>query len=863
MISTRVALHRAAFAVLVVILAAVAFGASVARSASGNAVIVKAPNGRAGGSTAAKQGADQGEDQGENVGQNASGTGLFGSVMVRARNSIRSGDGRGGDGGDATVTFENHVYVTCNGGQGSLLVPVEQVSVTAGAGGNGGISGRGQGSDQGEDQGENIGQSASAGTAITQTSVGASNFIGSGDVRGGRGGGVHIAYDNETSCGAPASLPGDSQTPTTTDSAGNTSVTFVRSASCGSTLSNTPFVITAGRGGSGGRTGTGQGSDQGEDQGENIGQFASGAARMGATNINAVNSLSSNDVSGSDGASVSVTFENYIDLTCATSAGSAAQTPTAPVAAIAGNGGRGGETGEGQGADQGEDQGENVGQFSTALVGIAPVSITAVNSIVSGAANGGPGGKVSITYSDSTACASSANPIATVDERVAANAGTGGAGGSSGASQGSDQGEDQGENIAQSASGPGRLGSVLVRARNSNTSGAAIGGAGGAVSVTYAPAVCASGLSPAATIDERVAANAGNGGRGGATGTAQGADQGEDQGENIAQLLRGMSGTGQTTVMAINRNLARAAGGGGGGGVIVTYTPAECQSTFNPLALPNLQVEAVVGSGGASGKSGSGQGSDQGEDQGENIRQLASGRSGAGRTTIRAEGKNTSGHADAGNNGTAVINGCGAMPAPTVPVQPRSGLSAVPRRAHIAHTGGSVDPDIRICRGTFSGRTIDVIVPGGQVCRLTSSARVSHNVEVRPGGALSDQGANIGHDLFAYQAVGIHVRGGSIGHNVMIDFLRGANLSGGNAICGASAHHDLLVEQSDPTAGVTVIGGGANCRGNRVGHDLIVAGNQGGASVSNNTAAHDTTCHANRPLHGRGNRAAHLNSCLG
>ena len=403
---------------------------------------IVARDGRSGGIVGFEQGADQGEDQGENIGQFATGQGNLGPTQVWARNRIRAGFARGGHGGGVTVTYDNHVYTACDGTAGPYVFAVEPVDIWAGSGGLGGASGGnrkdilgGQGSDQAEDQGENIGQFAKRHIRIGPTTVGAHNRNVARSTRGGDGGNVRIAFNTDTHCGAPPSgvrVDGVA-TATNVDAAGNVGVAFTTFTDCvtGTSLADTPITIRAGSGGAGGSSGTGQGSDQAEDQGENIGQFATGSAFGGPTVVSAPNNiLIAPDADGRPGAAVSVTFENYIS--CQSASGDpGTSSATAPVVVHAGDGGAGGITGRGQGSDQAEDQGENVGQFASGHARIDWTRVRGLNHNIAGNANGGSGGNVLITYNDQTECSASM-PAVTVDERVSAHAGAGGAGGNSG-----------------------------------------------------------------------------------------------------------------------------------------------------------------------------------------------------------------------------------------------------------------------------------------------------------------------------------------------------------------------------------------------------------------------------------------------
>ncbi|HEY2948010.1 MAG TPA: hypothetical protein VGJ53_06365 [Micromonosporaceae bacterium] len=809
---------------------------------------IRSANGPAGGKTSAAQGSDQGEDQGENLHQYGLGRFRIAPTLVKAENSIESGNADGGAGGSVTAIFNNVVSTHCVLGATTALVSPLPVVIRSGDGGEGGVTGAGQGTDQGEDQGENVGQRARGGAGVAATTVTAINRITSGLARGGDGGNVDIVFNQYTQCvGAPPvqTPPPPSATGVQRDAGGNIVASFVTRTSCES-AARQPIVIQAGNGGRGGTTGSQQGTDQGEDQGENIGQFAAGSSHAGPTSVIGRNFLASPDANGGAGRSITVRFHNYIDASCGSGGPSSA---SAPIVVRTGKGGTGGHSGTGQGSDQAEDQGENIGQFAAGSTIVGPVKVTALNSIVSGTVDGGAGGKVTITYNDFGMCAPGTVAGAASDERVSAAAGGGGAGGLSGRDQGADQAEDQGENIGQFARDRAYLGRIRVSASNLNRSASANGGTGGGVSVTFHAGGCAAAI---AAPNEGVLGSAGDGGRGGETGRGQGSDQAEDQGENIAKNASGRARFGRTIVRAVNRNISGDAHGGNGGDIDVASGSCSAEGT-------DPRVAATAGSGGSGGSSGRGQGADQAEDQGENIGLRA--RSNGGATSVFADNRNVAGQVGAGRLGQVRASECpvtaravrvsaAAAAAPTSYVTNEAGPRAVP----------PVDPDLKICRGAFRRTIPNLEVPRGAVCRLVG-ATILHDLDVDQGGTLIASGITVGHDINADHPAGLHIIGGSVGHSLVVEGLTGKPRGAQNAICGVSVGHNLLVGDSTAAAG-TVIVGGSGCRGNRVGHDLQAYGNAD-VAVGNNRTGHDVTCAFNRRLTGRDNRAAHINSCAG
>jgi hypothetical protein len=828
----RTLIALAALAILVIVAGAASARVPAVASAP---IVTRAPDGQPGKSTGTDQGSDQGEDQGENISQYARGTKKVGPTTVEATNQTTAGSAHGGDGGSITATFENHIVTTC-GTPAPHIVPLpETAQLTAGAGGRGGSSGAGQGADQGEDQGENIGQHAFLTADVSPSSVTANNTNTSGDARGGMGGSITLTFHNITTCVPAGTVPQHVQPAppvVTRDAQGNIRAVYSAATTCDGSAPQA-YDLRAGNGGAAGSSASDQGSDQGEDQGENIGQYSSGGTRGGPTHVRAKNTLTSGAADGAPGASINVTFDNSIDLTCAQA--NVSLGPTAPVVAVGGKGGAGGSSGNGQGSDQGEDQGENIGKDAKDGARIGRVAVVAHNLNVSGDASGGAGGGVIVTYNDEGTC--SATPATQLDERFTGTAGSGGPGGASGTDQGSDQGEDQGENIGQFALGRVYIGNVGVYASNTNRAGVAHGGDGGKVEVGYRAGSCSP---PAGSRSETATAAAGNGGKGGSSGRDQGADQGEDQGENIGQHAQGSVRFGRVIVHAINLNVSAAANGGAGGSVVVRAGTPTCST---PSTSPDSRVRTHQGAGGAGGSAGHGQGADQGEDQGENIGKKSSA-IGRGHTSVSAQNHNEAGNAKGGAAGAVQSFACSSSS------RALSGVSA--------HTRAGRQPFF--CNGTFTSTVYDLVVPAKATCRLSGRARIRHTVEVEVGGMLIDTGAQIKQDLIADAARGIRILGGSVGHDIAIEATAGS-APGGNAVCGVRVGHDLAVQDSARESGVFTIGGIRGCAGNVAGHDVAVQDNLGGVIVARNHAAHNADCALNRSIGGGANKAPRLNTC--
>src|SRR5581483_348327 len=145
---------------------------------------IEAPTGHPGAEIGTGKGTDQGQSQDENLKSYSSGPQPLGPVTVSATNINTSGDVNGGRGGDVTVTFNNIIQTVCGQSIGSIPSP-ETLTIFAGNGGQGGVSGTDMGSDQHEDQGENVGSHGKDNLKIGPVVVKADGTIQSGDARGG------------------------------------------------------------------------------------------------------------------------------------------------------------------------------------------------------------------------------------------------------------------------------------------------------------------------------------------------------------------------------------------------------------------------------------------------------------------------------------------------------------------------------------------------------------------------------------------------------------------------------------------------------------------------------------------------------
>ncbi len=78
------------------------------------------------------------------------------------------------------------------------------------------------------------------------------------------------------------------------------------------------------------------------------------------------------------------------------------------------------------------------------------------------------------------------------------------------------------------------------------------------------------------------------------------------------------------------------------------------------------------------------------------------------------------------------------------------------------------------CAGVFTGTAATLEVAMGTTCTLSSSANITGDMKVDPGGTLLDFGATIGHDLKADHAIAVTITGGSVGHDLTVQSTYGA-----------------------------------------------------------------------------------------
>lgn len=175
-----------------------------------------------------------------------------------------------------------------------------------------------------------------------------------------------------------------------------------------------------------------------------------------------------------------------------------------------------------------------------------------------------------------------------------------------------------------------------------------------------------------------------------------------------------------------------------------------------------------------------------------------------------------------------------------------------------------------ICNGTYSGTGTDVVVPSGDTCTLVPGTHVKRSVAVRPRATLHINGVTLDGTLtIAGSATVCQSR---IRVDVKLLFARGPLELGGPNCRGNTIGHDLLVTNANHNLWIS---------GNKVANNLIVRNSHSATDsirankVGNLLVAHsgpvlvqgnranngDLRCVADNPLTGSGNIALGINTC--
>jgi hypothetical protein len=176
-------------------------------------------------------------------------------------------------------------------------------------------------------------------------------------------------------------------------------------------------------------------------------------------------------------------------------------------------------------------------------------------------------------------------------------------------------------------------------------------------------------------------------------------------------------------------------------------------------------------------------------------------------------------------------------PTTTTPPQPP------PPTTTVVSTPTPLSAGNATCDGSYGGTAKNVTVPSGATCTLAAGTTVAHDLTVQLGGTLINTEVTVGHDLVAQNPAGIGIDGDTVGHDLRIQGISGSATAGGNYICDSTVGHDLVVQGGASSASQFVIGDssrGCSGGGNKVGHDLVVAGNQNVVTVAGNSVGHAT-----------------------
>ncbi len=140
----------------------------------------------------------------------------------------------------------------------------------------------------------------------------------------------------------------------------------------------------------------------------------------------------------------------------------------------------------------------------------------------------------------------------------------------------------------------------------------------------------------------------------------------------------------------------------------------------------------------------------------------------------------------------------------------------------------------QVLTGTVKGK---LTIKAGQSVQLTSSAKVSGTVTVKPGGALDVEGATLSGSLSAKGATLVRICGADVAGAVKAVASTGSVVLGDGGECAADTFHGAVTAKAN-TAGVKIVG-------DTVHSALKAVGNEGGTTVSGNTVAASLTVTGN------------------
>jgi hypothetical protein len=142
----------------------------------------------------------------------------------------------------------------------------------------------------------------------------------------------------------------------------------------------------------------------------------------------------------------------------------------------------------------------------------------------------------------------------------------------------------------------------------------------------------------------------------------------------------------------------------------------------------------------------------------------------------------------------------------------------------------------QVITGNVKGK---LIVKAGQSVELTSTAKVSGNVTVKPGGAIDIEGAKLSGSLAANGATLVRICAANVAGATKVSSTTGSVVVGDGGECAANSLHGAVTIKTN-AAGVKLIGndlesaakvlsneGGTTVKSNTIGGSLTVKGNTG------------------------------------
>jgi hypothetical protein len=186
-------------------------------------------------------------------------------------------------------------------------------------------------------------------------------------------------------------------------------------------------------------------------------------------------------------------------------------------------------------------------------------------------------------------------------------------------------------------------------------------------------------------------------------------------------------------------------------------------------------------------------------------------------------------------------SGLASDPSGSVPINTsKAGPQTVTRTAvdNVGHeTTGSCTVMVGFTKVISANIKGKLVVKSGEAVELTSSAKVSGTVTVKPGGAIDDEGAKVSGNLSAKGATLVRICGASIEGSMKAQGSSGAVVLGDGDECAANMSHGTVTVNGN-TAGVQIAQNAFHA-------SLKVQSNSGGVSVTENTVAGNLTVKGN------------------